>query len=170
MGSMTGDIQTLNPAGGAVAGHLPGNTSGAGIGPGFVGQLIESSIPVGSAVPLTTATPANVTSVVLTAGNWWIYGQVDYLLAAATATSFQTGSSQNSATFAAQGGGGGNPPESFTVSPFSFAASSVTISLPAGKPGYQITGSGLTVYLLAQATFSAGAVSAYGTITALRYA
>jgi len=49
-----------------------------------VGQLVSSVIVAGSAVSLTTATPANVTSISLTAGDWDVWGNVTFIPAATT--------------------------------------------------------------------------------------
>jgi hypothetical protein len=40
---------------------------------GFVGEVISSTVLTGSGILLTTATPANVTSISLTAGDWDVY-------------------------------------------------------------------------------------------------
>jgi hypothetical protein len=53
-----------------VPGQVPGTATNDNAASGFVGEFISSSIVSGSAVTLTTATPANITSVSLTAGDW----------------------------------------------------------------------------------------------------
>ncbi|MDP2325295.1 MAG: hypothetical protein Q8N51_14890, partial [Gammaproteobacteria bacterium] len=45
---------------------------------GYIGELIGSTIASGSAVSLTTATNANVTSISLTAGDWDVWGAITY--------------------------------------------------------------------------------------------
>jgi hypothetical protein len=53
-----------------VAGQIPGTTTNDSATAGNIGEFVSSSIVSGSAVTLTTATPANITSVSLTAGDW----------------------------------------------------------------------------------------------------
>lgn len=59
---------------------------------GSVGEYISSVIASGSAVALTTATPVNITSISLTAGDWDVTGAVDYIPAATTNIVFILGS------------------------------------------------------------------------------
>ena len=160
------DIQTVKPGGGATAGQLPGSTTT--IGAGFVGQNIAATIPVGSAVPLTTVTPANViNTLALTAGIWAVYWQIDFILAAATVTLLEGGVTQNSATLPSQTPSGPfYTGDALALDPTTWVTASVTTSLT-GMPQLLITGA-QTIYLVAQSTFSAGAVSAYGSIAALR--
>ncbi|MGH7755288.1 MAG: LamG-like jellyroll fold domain-containing protein [Vulcanimicrobiaceae bacterium] len=126
---------------------------------GFVGEVISSVLPVGTPVTLTTATTANVTSIFLTAGDWDVTGVVDYIPAAATTTNFKQGSSSTSATLGGQ--------DSYTQVPLSTTAFSTTVGLEIPTQRYSLAGP-TTVYLVAQATFSAGGVTAYGTIRARR--
>ena len=53
-------------------------------GTGCTGRAVVSSIPVGSAVSLPNATPTNVTSVSLPAGEWLCYGNVNFYPAGTT--------------------------------------------------------------------------------------
>lgn len=153
---------------GAVAGQLPG-AGGVSIGAGFVGQVVEQSIAVGSAVALTTATPLTVTSISLTAGNWVLYAQIDFNLAAATTTILQGGPSGVTNTLTPQPGGSGIAPDALAIQLTTLVAVTGVYGI-ASKPTYYVHTGTNTVYLVAQATFSAGTVSAFGTITAIRYA
>jgi len=65
---------------------------------GFVGEFVSSSIPVASAVSLTTGTPANVTSISLTAGDWDVHGNVFISGAASNIARSQAWVSLTSAT------------------------------------------------------------------------
>lgn len=69
---------------GIPAGQIPGTQTNDNANAGNVGELISSSIVVGSAVSLTTATPANITSVSLTAGDWDCYANAVRHLGATT--------------------------------------------------------------------------------------
>lgn len=46
---------------------------------GYVGEFVSSIILSGSAISLTSTTPANVTSISLTAGDWDVYGNVTFI-------------------------------------------------------------------------------------------
>tara|TARA_R110000868_G_scaffold161317_1_gene391504 strand:+ start:10876 stop:12528 length:1653 start_codon:yes stop_codon:yes gene_type:complete len=61
-----------------------GTTTNNDADAGSVGQVISNTVLIGSAVSLTTATPANVTSISLTAGDWNVWGNVFFLPAATT--------------------------------------------------------------------------------------
>lgn len=126
---------------------------------GTLGQIASSLVASGSAVSLTTATAANVTSISLTAGDWDVEGNVNYIAATATVTTKQAAVNSTSATLPTDG--------SEVYSGVQMTLVSVTdgIGLPRKRINVNIT---TTVYLIAQATFSAGAVTAFGSITARR--
>jgi len=126
---------------------------------GYVGEVISSTLASGSAVSLTTATPANITNVSLTAGDWNCWAVADYTLTGATASDFKAGLSATSATFGAQ--------DSFIE--FPIVTTLLSGSMTAPSPAQRISlASTTTEYLVGQETFSAGSVSAYGTLTCCR--
>lgn len=53
---------------------IPGRTDAGSAAAGNVGELISSTLLVGSAVPLTDNVAANITSISLTAGEWEVSG------------------------------------------------------------------------------------------------
>jgi hypothetical protein len=55
-------------------GQIPGTATNDDAAAGKLGEIISSNIVVGSAVSLTTNTPANITSLSLTAGDWDVWG------------------------------------------------------------------------------------------------
>jgi hypothetical protein len=57
-------------SGSVTAGQVPGTATNDNASAGNVGEIITATVAQGSAVTLTTATPANITSVSLTAGDW----------------------------------------------------------------------------------------------------
>lgn len=139
-----------------------GTTTNDNAAAGSVGQIIESSIPVGSAVSLTTATPANITSISLTAGDWTVYGNVWTNPAGLTTTaSIQAGISQTSATLP-------TPPNSGASTRF---ADSFTVGqqqgIYVGQTRISIA-STTTVYLVIQVAFAISTMSAFGYIGARR--
>lgn len=149
---------------------LAGNITGSGL-PVIRGDRLETTVAAGSSVPLTTNTPANIGSVALTAaGRYEVTTQVDFSLTATTVTSLNTGPSLTSATLPAQPGGTvGNAsiaPDALSTQSLALVASTGTYSV-SGKPTTVIVSSSpVTLYLVSQATFSAGSVSGYGTISA----
>lgn len=121
----------------------------------------SSLLASGSAVSLTTATPATVTSLSLAAGEWDVTGVIDYVLTGATATAFKSGSNTVAATFGSQ--------DTFVNIPLATTTLSDTFGhvLPTTRFVLSLAS---TIYLVAQATFSAGTVAAYGTLRARKMA
>lgn len=153
---------------GAIAGQLPGLATGGNIGAGFVGEVIKTSIASGSAVGLTTATPSTVMSLSLTAGVWTIFWAIDYTFSTTTATLLQGGPSPTTNTLPSQVPGSFfYTGDTLGTNPSTWTATSVSPQL-VGMPQLIVLGSTSTVYLVASATFSAGTVSAYGSIAAIR--
>jgi hypothetical protein len=126
------------------------------------GEAIQSTIAVGSAVSLTTATSATITSITLSAGDWDINGQVDYRAGAATSITILTqGISTTAATLGAQ------DTFSRSVSAAFVPTASNDVGLPIRGQLFTLTAT-TTFYLVANATFTLGTLSAYGTIQARR--
>jgi hypothetical protein len=126
---------------------------------GNIGEYVESNVASGSAVSLTSATSANVTSISLTAGDWDVQGIVNYTMTGATTANFSSGSNSTSATL-----GGDN---TYIYTPF--ASAGLTDQLGNVIPSRRFSLSGTTtIYLIGNATFSVGSASAYGLIRARR--
>lgn len=130
---------------------------------GNVGQLVESTVLVGSAVALTTNTAANVTSISLPAGNWLVWGNV------ATATGVGTimtriiaSISTTSATHNTIPAGGGYN----RIGDFNFGASSDLV-LVTGSRHLSLSGT-TTVYLVTTMVFTTSTMSAFGYIGAIK--
>jgi hypothetical protein len=159
--------------GGAVIGGLDPNgavlgaSGAAAANAGSVGQIIRSTIPVGSAVTLTTATPANVTSMSVTAGDWDVFASVDFNPAATTSiTQLIESISLTSATLATQPGGAGLGPDPNDTWSQVAAANNGLINMYSQTT--LLISATTTVYLVAQATFTVAGMTAYGTLTARR--
>jgi hypothetical protein len=110
-------------------------------------------------VALTTGVAANVTSISLTAGDWDVFGAIDFNVGASTALSVFGGSpSLTSATILSG---------SYFFSP-GFAASVTTVcggAIPTVRVSIAST---TTVFLVAQSNFSGGTMTAFGFIGARR--
>ena len=124
-----------------------------------IGEYVESLVAVGSAVSLTTATPANVTSISLTAGDWDVEGNINFTEGAATVTIRTGGINSTSATLPTNGSEVENGAQTVAVT----AKNSVTLP----RKRFSLSGT-TTVYLITTSTFSAGTVGAYGQINARR--
>jgi hypothetical protein len=126
---------------------------------GAIGEYVSSLIASGSAVSLTNATAANVTSISLTAGDWDVRGNVNFTETTSTVTARSAGISTTSATLPTDGSEGYCGVQSTVTSETN------TITLPAKRISLSTT---TTVYLVGQATFSAGTCAGFGTLTARR--
>lgn len=159
-----GTGNTLQVSGVTVsAGQYPGETSTGGATAGNVGELISSNVLAGSAVSLTTGTPANVTSITLTAGDWDIEamgcytGSATTTVAALRSSISTTSATENTASpnFAAHHC---NSETVFNTFDQAFAIARNRVS---------ISGS-TTYYLVARANFATNTCAAYGQIRARR--
>ena len=141
-------------------GHLAVPTVGATTPTaGNVGEMITSTILVANTVSLTTATPANLTSISLSAGDWTVDGSVTFVLGSATCTVLAGGTSLTTATLDL---------DQFTMkdAPLTTTASQTrSRAIPTRHLQLATT---TTVYLPVSATFSAGTVTSHGSLTARR--
>lgn len=124
--------------------------------------FVSSVVASGSAVALTTATVANVTSIALTAGVWDVTGVVDFHPdTTTTSTYMRGGSSTTSATLGAQ--------DSYFSNTFAIATTAVDASEVIPVTRYTVPSNATTtVYLVAVAGFAISTMTAYGTIRATR--
>ncbi len=138
---------------------IAGDSSGGNALAGYVGEYVESKIASGSAISLTTATPANITSISLTAGDWDVEGNVNYSLTAATVAQNVAAINSTSATVPTDG--------TQVYSGATAAASSApdSITLPRKRISISAT---TTVYLVANVTFLGTGIDGYGFISARR--
>jgi hypothetical protein len=121
----------------------------------------EATVAPGSASAMTSNTPLNVTSIVLTPGRWCISALTE-MVGNPTVTGPQIISI--STTSATQGTLGDNSVSGVFLDA-SFVLGVATLSIP----NYILNiSSTTTVYLVAQSTFSLGALSVYGRLTAFR--
>jgi len=138
---------------------IVGTTTGNNANAGSVGEFISSSVLIGAAVPLTSGTPANITSISLTAGDWDVSGTVGSTLGVATNTTAYVGSvSTTSATQAA------NQSQFLLSAAFNVGAGQ---NIPTGTARLSLATT-TTVYLVTTAFFTGGTLSAYGYISGRR--
>lgn len=149
--------------------NVVGTTTNNSAPAGNLGEIITATVVAGSAVNLTTATAANVTSISLTAGDWDVEGMVDFVIAATTNINhIHGGVSDTSATLLAQTGSAnvGTDPN-FNRFYFNFApgAFTETVSTPIVRVSLAST---TTIFLVTSATFTVSTLTAYGSIRARR--
>lgn len=146
-----------------IAGQVTGDTTGNAACTGCVGQIISQSIPAGSAVPMTTATAANVASVTLTAGDWDCWGNLASSLAGTTVPSLMIGAvSTTSASLPTLPNGGAY----FQLTGLTVAAGSNWV-FPVGRIRIQTSGS-INVYLVGRLDFTTSTASLYGALECSR--
>lgn len=142
---------TLNP--------IVGATDGGNAAAGIWGEYQSSAIASGGAVSLTDATAANITSISLTAGDWDVEGNVNIAGATATYSQGVAGISATSATLPTDG------TEVYSGAQFTLLSVTDGVALPRKRINVTVT---TTVYLVGRASFSAGTMTGYGSITARR--
>jgi len=159
--TLTGAITPSQTAG------IVGTTTNNNANAGSVGEVVSSSVAVGSAVSLTTAAGAftgkTITSISLTAGDWDVFGSVGINMAATTNFTASAGGINTVAdtlnslyeeeTRFSYGAGGFVPNNVFS---FAFPTTRVSIA------------STTTYYLIGYASFTISTATAFGRITARR--
>lgn len=141
--------------------QLIGIVDGSNAAAGFVGEYIESVVLTGNALALSTGVALNVTSIVLTPGDWDVNGSVSFNIAATT-TIAQLAGGSSTTTAAFQTGAFFNlvyPPSS-VMGVQGAITSMITFR-------YNIVAT-TTIFLVAQSTFGTSTNAAYGTIRARR--
>lgn len=148
---------------GMAVGQYPGETTTGSASAGNIGEFVTSVILVGSAVSLTTATYTNVTSITLSAGDWNVYGVVNFTGGATTTLGFcDAGCSTVSATIDITND---RRNQQYYYNTAIFAQAFPT--QPIGPSRFSVSGS-TTVFLIARANFATSTCSAYGTLSARR--
>lgn len=140
-------------------GQFPGTTTNDTSTAGNIGEYISSTVLVGSAVALTTATTINVTSISLTAGDWDVSGVV-YTNNSGSLSSIEAAINTTSATLPTRPGAGMTSLMNLSAG----IASNLGVPITTGRISLAST---TTVFLVTNATFT-GSCSAYGFIGARR--
>jgi len=139
----------------AITGTNTNNVAAAG----YVGEYLSAAVGAGSAVALTTGTVVNVTTLSLTAGDWDVRGIAAFTGTSAQCTSQSGGVNTTSATLpGATAGGVVGIATTAVLGNCIYDIAPTRFSLAATTP----------IYLVANATFTTGAASVYGQISARR--
>lgn len=126
---------------------------------GNVGQIVTSAVASGSPQTLSTGTAANVTSISLTAGDWDVEGNINFIDTAATVTETEGGIGSTSATLPTDG------TEVYSGVQLVAATTNDGLTLPRKRITISST---TTIYLVASQTFTGTGATAFGSITARR--
>jgi hypothetical protein len=138
---------------------LTGTATNDNASAGKVGEIISSTILVGSAVALTSGSSANITTLALTAGDWDVHGNVLFNIAATTSVlALLASSSQVSGTHDATAAVTFRSAAFVPANNMGFSCPTQRISIAAPA----------TIYLVATAAFTVSTVAAYGRIYARR--
>jgi len=145
------------------AGQYPGETTTGSATAGNVGEYMENAIQAGSAVSVTTATPKTIAQITLTAGDWDVSGLVNGLTATSTSvTGYGASLSLVTNTLDTNAG-----KFSQTLSGAFVPGNSATLGIAIPPVRFSVSGS-TTVFLIADMTFTASTMTAYGIIRARR--
>jgi len=144
------------------SGQYPGEPTTGNATAGNVGEFVSQTVLVGAAVSLTNGVAANITSISLTAGDWDVSGNVDFLPAGTTTVnSVSAWTSITSATFPTSPNAGAL---NRIQAPFTTGVDQV---LPVGVQRISVSGT-TTVFLSALAGFSVSTMQGYGFLRARR--
>lgn len=136
-----------------------GVTDGSSAAAGKVGEVISAAYPSGGAGLVVTATTTNVTSISLTAGDWDVEANVNFLGTTATLGGSSAGISTTSLTLPTDG------TEIYSAAITTLLTATDSIIVPRKAVNVSST---TTVYLVAKQTFTAGTVKVFGSLTARR--
>lgn len=148
------------------AGNLPATATNDSASAGNLGQYIESVIGSGSAVSLTSTTPANLTSISLTAGDWDVDVVFVFTGNTTTTVTYLAGSiSTTSATFDNTNGRRCADIYQGAAVFNSVPSSLATLNIPPLRLSLSGT---TTVYAVAQALFAISTCTVFGILRARR--
>jgi len=143
----------------AIGGQLPATTTNDSAAAGKLGEYQLITVTSGQAVGLSSTVSKNVLETTLTAGDWDVTGQVDYVAGGGTSIQYmQQGASTVSATLPSQDG-------------YSSIVLGATVTTDPGNPipvSRMSVSTTTSVYLVTKASFSISTLSAYGTLRARR--
>lgn len=156
---------TIGGVGYAATGQVPGSTGNTVASVGNIGQVISSNVAAASAVDLSTATAADITTLALTAGHWRVSGNVCYITGTNTAVAVEEvwihSVSATQPTFPNSGG--------VTALRFTYTSSAGNDSVCVQSGSIDVYLSGNATYYLSTLTgFSVSTLKGYGFATALR--
>ena len=152
LGAATATSLAFSPTTGGIIGTTTNDNAGAG----KVGEFVSSVIASGSAVSLVNGTQKDLTSIALSAGDWFVYGNLYYFGSTTNLTGVLGWLSSSSATV----------PDVSLLNEWSGA---ITQAQGFNAPSARfLLGSPATIYITAFANFAAGTAAVCGGIYARR--
>jgi hypothetical protein len=154
------NITSLTGLTGGIVGTATNNNAAAG----YIGEFLSSVVLIGAAVPITTTTQTNITTLALTAGDWDVWGSLWTLPAAGTTTDTVAAAvSQTSATLPTTPAIGGANQQ---LRGLATAATQVVV-IATGTTRISLAAPA-TIYLVGFISFAVSTMSAYGSLSARR--
>lgn len=142
---------------------ITGVNSALNKNPSYIGEYLTAALDIGSATSLTTNTSKTIISQSLTAGDWEVEGIVNYIPNTTTSiTQFQQGASSTDNTLGAD-----NTYASRSMAAYIPGIVTQRITIPRQRFSLAVS---TTVYLIANATFTASTMTAYGALFCRRMA
>jgi hypothetical protein len=160
----TGEFRTIETSD-LPAGQLPGTDTNDNANAGNLGEYIASQVALANAVNLTSATPTDITSIQLSAGDWDVWGSIATAPDASSTTSAINGwINSESATDPLSPNGG-----CYCNLPDQSIAAGDSVTLPLGMMRVEVPlGSTQQMFLTANVTFAISTLGAYGILAARR--
>jgi hypothetical protein len=143
---------------------LEGTTSNNNAPAGDIGEFIQSSVNAGSGTNLSNNAPADVTSISLTAGDWDVYGNVNFAAGVSTVVTEVIGWINTSSATVPSGSG---TPNGGAIAAFPVAASNNAPTFSVGRMRLSLSTT-TTVYLSVKASFTVSTLNPGGFIGARR--
>lgn len=139
--------------------NIQGYTDGSDAASPYVGQHLVSNIAFGSAISLTSGSAKTITSIILTTGDWDVWGSGGANCATAGINPMITGISLTNNTL---------PDQSLVGISSNVGAAQTYAAAAAPSQRISVSSSTATVYLVVSATVSTGTLTGFGNIEARR--
>lgn len=148
----------------STVGQVPGTATNDNATAGNVGEVVDGSVALAN-TSLTSGTPANLTSISLTAGDWEVYSTCYFTPGATTTVSLiQCSTNSTSATIDVAPGNFGE----FTSNSAVLSSAQNVLSVSPGQPKRYSLASTTTVFLVTSTVFASSTLAAGGRIHAIR--
>jgi hypothetical protein len=140
-----------------------GVTDASNAAAGYIGEVVSSTIAIGSATSLTTATGKTITSLTLSAGDWMVSGNIGFIAAAGTLPTVLT------ASISATNNTQATSPNSGAFAQIATAFTAASTNVLTLAPIRINISTSTTYYLVATATFTVSTLTGYGALVARRF-
>ena len=140
-----------------------GVTDASNAAAGYIGEVVSSTIAIGSATSLTTATGKTITSLTLSAGDWMVSGNIGFIAAAGTLPTVLT------ASISATNNTQATSPNSGAFAQIATAFTAASTNVLTLAPIRINISTSTTYYLVGTATFTVSTLTGYGALVARRF-